>query len=128
MRFMMMVKCTRDSESGRPPDPRLMAATHESAKELIQSGVMVVTGGLAPTSQGVRIKVGGGKLTQIDGPFAETTELLGGFAIFEVKSKEEAIAHGRRFMAMHQEILGPEYEGQLEIRQIFGSEDFAAKS
>jgi hypothetical protein len=126
MRFMMIVKCTVDSEAGRPPDPRLMAATAESAKELMQAGVMILTGGLAPTSQGVRIHVDKGKLTQIDGPFAESTELVGGFAIFEVKSKEEAIQHGRRFMAMHQELLGPDYQGQLEIRQMFGHEDFAA--
>jgi len=127
MRFMMIVKCTTDSEAGRPPDPRLMAATHESAKELVQAGVMVFTGALAPTRAGVRIQVGDGQLTQIDGPFAEATELVGGFAIFEVASKEEAIQYGRRYMAMHQEVMGPTYHGQLEIRQILGPEDFAPR-
>jgi hypothetical protein len=123
MRFLMIVKSTKESEAGQPPDPRLMAKLGESAKELTQAGVMIYTGGLAPSSTGTRIRTGNGQLTQIDGPFAESTELVGGFAIFEVKSKEEAVQHGRRFMALHQEILGPGYEGELEIRQMFSHDD-----
>jgi hypothetical protein len=77
---------------------------------------MILIGGLAPLRRVCASRLTRAKLTQIDGPFAESTELVGGFAIFEVKSKEEAIQHGRRFMAMHQELLGPDDEGQLEIR------------
>jgi hypothetical protein len=82
---------------------------------------MVTSGGLLPSSQGARIRVGGGKTSVIDGPFAETKELVGGFAIFELESKEEAVRLGRDFMQMHADILGPAYEGEMEIRPMFGA-------
>ena len=125
MRFMMIVKATKDSEAGLPPDPRLMEAIGKLAAEGFASGEMIASGGLAPTSMGTRIRVGGGKLSVTDGPFAETKELIGGFAIFELPSKEAAIENGRRFMALHTEVLGPSYEGELEIRQLFTAADFA---
>jgi hypothetical protein len=119
MRFMMLVKANKDYEAGAPPNPELMQAVAKLAHEATVSGVMVAAGGLSPSSQGVRIRVEGGKTSVIDGPFAETKELVGGYAIFELKSKEEAIKSGKRFMQMHADILGTSYEGELEIRPIF---------
>ena len=121
MRFMMLVKATRDSEAAAPPNPELMAAVAKLAEEATERGVMVTAGGLLPSSQGVRIRVGGGKTSVVDGPFAETKELVGGFAIFDLESKEEAIESGRKFMQLHADILGPSYEGELEIRAMFGT-------
>ena len=80
---------------------------------------MVAAGRLLPSSQRVRIRVARGKTSVIDGPFAQTKELVGGFAIFDLKSKEEAIESGRRFMQIHADILGPSCEGELEIRRMF---------
>src|SRR5207253_5776249 len=121
MRFMMLVKATRDSEAAAPPNPELMAAVAKLAEEATARGVMVTAGGLLPSSQGVRIRVGGGKTSVVDGPFAETKELVGGFAIFDLESKEEAIESGRKFMQLHADILGLAYEGELEIRAMFGT-------
>ena len=87
---------------------------------------MVDAGGLLPSSQGTRVRVAGGKTSVMDGPFAETKELIGGYAIFELQSKEEAVRMGRDFMQVHGDILGPSYEGELEIRPIFGAPPDAA--
>jgi hypothetical protein len=125
MRFMMIMKADNQFESGQPPDPRLMAAVDQLTQEMTKAGVVLFTGGLAPSSQGVRLVASGGKLGVVDGPFAETKELIAGFAIVQARSKEEAIEWGTRFMRMHQEILGPSWEGISEIRQVFGREDFA---
>jgi hypothetical protein len=119
MQFMMIVKATKDSEAGRPPNPELMAAVAKMGEEASKRGVMVSSGGLLPSSQGARISVAGGKTSVIDGPFSETKELVGGYAIFELASKEEAVRMGRDFMQVHGDILGPSYEGELEIRPIF---------
>ena len=119
MRFMMLVKATKDSEAGAPPKPELMAAIAKLSEEASARGVMVTAGGLLPSSQGVRICVTGGKTVVIDGPFAETKELVGGYAIFDLESKEEAVDSGRKFMQLHADILGPSYEGELEIRPMF---------
>lgn len=119
MRFMMIVKADKEFEEGRPPNPALMAAIAKLADEATARGRMVAAGGLLPSSQGVRIRVSGGKTSVIDGPFAETKELVGGFAIFDLDSKEEAIESGRQFMQVHADILGPSYEGELEIRPMF---------
>jgi hypothetical protein len=120
MRFMMLVKADKDYEAGAPPNPELMAAIAKLAEEATARGEMVTAGGLLPSSQGVRIRVGRGKTSVIDGPFAETKELVGGYAIFDLKSKEQAIEAGRRFMQIHADILGSSYEGELEIRPMFG--------
>lgn len=119
MRFMMIVKADKEFEQGKPPNPELMAAIAKLADEATERGQMVAAGGLLPSSQGVRIRVSDGKTSVFDGPFAETKELVGGFAIFDFDSKEEAIASGRRFMQVHADILGPSYEGELEIRPMF---------
>ena len=119
MRFMMLVKATRDSEAGAAPNPQLMAAVTKLAEEATARGALITAGGLQPSSQGVRICVAGGKTSVVDGPFAETKELVGGFAIFELESKEAAVESGRKFMQIHADILGPSYQGELEIRPMF---------
>ena len=125
MRFMMIVKANAGSEAGLPPDPALMEAVGKLSQEAFEKGIMVDSGGLAPTSKGARVRVSGGKVTVTDGPFAEAKELVGGYAIMDLPSREEAIEHGRRFMELHRDVLGPDYEGELEIRQLFTAADFA---
>src|SRR5882724_2526762 len=119
MRYMMLVKATKDSEAGLPPNPALMAAVDKLAQEASQRGQMVEAGGLLPSSQATRIRVAIGKTSVLDGPFAETKELVGGYAVFELKSKEEAVGMGTRFMQLHADVLGSSYEGELEIRPMF---------
>ena len=119
MRFMMIVKANQDFEAGAPLNPELMAAIGQLSQEAVRKGTMVTSGGLLPSAQGTRIHVSGGKTSVTDGPFAETKELVGGFAIFDLPSKEEAVEAGRKFMQVHADILGPSYEGQLEIRPMF---------
>lgn len=121
MRFMMIVKGDADYEAGRPPSPDLMAAIGKLAEEMFQRGIMVDMGGLLPSFAGARVKAGDGKLSITHGPFAETNELIGGYAIMQAESREEAIELGKRFMSVHTEILGPKYQGELEIRQMYES-------
>ena len=118
MRFLMMVKADKDFEAGRPPNPALLAAIGGLSEEMGRAGVLLETGGLLPSSAGAKVKVAGGKLSVTDGPFTESKELVGGYAIIRAASKAEAIAHGRRFMSLHAEVLGPSYEGEMEIRQL----------
>jgi hypothetical protein len=118
MKFMMMVKANADYEAGKPPGPALEAAIGQITQEMMQKGILVGGGGLLPSRAGSRVRVGNGKLTVIDGPFTETKELIGGYAIMQVASKEEAIELGKRFMQIHADVLGPDYEGELEIRQL----------
>ena len=127
MQFMMLVKATKDSEAGAPFNPELMAAIGKLAEEASQRGVMVTSGGLLPSSQGTRIRVAKGKTSVIDGPFTETKELVGGFAIFNLQSKEEAVKMGKDFMQVHADILGPSYEGEMEIRPMFSAPPHAQK-
>ena len=119
MRFMMIVKADPSYEAGRPPNPALMAAVGKLSEEMSKRGILLQSGGLLPSSKGARVRVSGGKMTVTDGPFAETKELIGGFAILEAASKEEAIRLGREFMQLHVDVLGPAYEGTLEVRQMF---------
>ncbi len=118
MRFMMMIKCAKDSEACGPPDPRLLAEIMKHSQEMRKAGILLETGGLMPSSHGARIHVSKGKADVIDGPFAETKELIGGFAILKASSKEEAIKMGKAFMQLHIDVLGPAYEGEMEIRQM----------
>jgi hypothetical protein len=118
MRFMMIVKADVHYESGAMPKPELAAAIGKLSEEMIKAGVLLDMGGLLPSAKGVRINVRHGKLTVTDGPFSEAKELIGGYAILQVKSREEAIERGRRFMQLHAEVLGPSYDGELEIRQM----------
>ena len=94
------------------------------SEEAVKDGTMVGSGGLAPTTQSTRIRVSKGQLTVTDGPFTEAKEVIGGYAQFELKSKEEAIKGATRFMELHKKHW-PGWEGETEIRQIFGPEDFA---
>jgi hypothetical protein len=124
MRFMMMVKGDKNYEAGAPPDPKLMAAMDQLTKEMTEAGVLLLSEGLYPSSKGAQIRASRGKLSVTDGPFAEAKELVGGFAILRAKSKDEAIEMGKRFMKLHQDVLGPSWEGGLEVRQLFDPSDF----
>jgi hypothetical protein len=128
MQYMMLVKATKDSEACAPPNPELMAAIAKLAEEATARGVMVTAGGLLPSSEGVRVRVSGGKTFITDGPFAETRELVGGFAIFNLESREEAVKMATDFMQLHADILGPTYEGELEVRPMFDSAPQAARA
>jgi hypothetical protein len=121
MRFMMLVK---HAENQGPPPKELMDAIAGLSEEAVKSGTMLGSGGLAPMAQTTRVRVSRGQLTVTDGPFTEVKEVVGGFAQFELKSKEEAIEGAVRFMELHKKYW-PGWEGETEIRQIFGPEDFA---
>jgi hypothetical protein len=121
MKFMMLVK---HAENAPPPPKELMDAIAILAEESVKAGTMIANGGLAPTVKSTRVRVSKGNLTVIDGPFTESKEMIGGFAQFELSSKEEAIESAVRFMELHRKYW-PEWEGETEVRQIFGPEDFA---
>ncbi len=121
MRFMMIVKASPDSEAGKLPSQELLAAMGKFNEELMQAGVLVDLNGLHPTSRGVRVKFSGGKRTFIDGPFAETKDLIGGYWIINVPSKQEALEWAARVPAPHGEFA----DGEIEIRQIYELDDFA---
>lgn len=114
MRFISMVKA---AESG-PPSPELMAAIGNLAQEMAQAGVLIEMGGLAPSARGARIRLSGGALTVVDGPFTESKEIVGGYAIFSVGSKAEAVDLGRRFLEVHAAILGPKHVMEVELREM----------
>ncbi|HUA69031.1 MAG TPA: YciI family protein [Candidatus Saccharimonadales bacterium] len=124
---MMFVKNNRDSEAGRnyetgvPPDPKLVATIGKYAEELARTGVLLETGGLLPSSSAARIRARQGQLIVTDGPFIESKEVIGGYAVLKAASKQEAIELGRAFLKIHADVLGPSYEGELEIRQMFDS-------
>ncbi len=121
MRFMMMMKADADYEAGRPPPPALMEAMGAYTAKNVEAGIVVLTGGLAPSAMGgARVHVKGGKMQTVDGPFAETKELIGGFAVVEARSREHALAIAREFMQVHRDVLGPTWEGSCEIRPVFG--------
>jgi hypothetical protein len=120
MRFMMIVKANKDSEAGVMPSDELIAAMTKYNEELVKAGVMLDGAGLQPSSKGMRIKFSGGKRTIIDGPFSETKELIAGYWIIQVKSREEALEWAKRVPAPH----GPTAEGEIEVRQFFELDDF----
>ncbi|MEA2877305.1 MAG: hypothetical protein QOF14_2501 [Hyphomicrobiales bacterium] len=103
MRFMAIVKPGKDYEAGRPPSPGLMAAMGKLNEESTRAGIFVTGGGLLPSSQGHRLSMTGGKVTVTDGPFTETKEVIGGFAILNYASHEQAIEGARRVMQIHAE-------------------------
>ena len=121
MRFMVIVKASKDSEAGVMPSQKLLAEMSKYNEELVTAGVLLAGEGLQPSSKGARVKISGNKRTVIDGPFAETKELIAGFWLFEVKSKEEAIEWVKR-------CPNPlEGDSEIEIRQLFEAEDFGAE-
>jgi hypothetical protein len=123
MQFMMLVK--HPENQGNPPKA-LMDAITEIAADAAQKGNMLGSGGLAPTAQSVRVRVSGGQVRVIDGPFTEAKEVVGGYAQFEFKSKEEAVQSAVDFMELHRKHW-PGWEGETEVRQMLGPEDFAPK-
>jgi hypothetical protein len=115
MRFMVIVKANEQSEAGVLPDQQILTEMGRYNEELVKAGVMLAGEGLHPSSKGVRIRFSGSNRTVIDGPFAETKELIAGFWLIEVKSKEEAIEWVKR---------APFQEGEVEIRQVFEADEF----
>jgi len=122
MRFMILVKATKNSEAGALPDEKLFAAMGKFNEELANAGVLVAADGLQPSSKGARVRFNGDKRTVIDGPFAETKELIAGFWIWKVKSKQEAIEWVKRCPNPM-----PGEQSEIEIRQVFEVEDFGAE-
>jgi len=118
MKFMILVKATKDSESGALPDEKLLTEMGKYNEELVKAGIMLAGEGLHPSSKGARVKFSGTKRTVMDGPFAETKELVAGFWLWQVKSKEEAIEWVKR---CPNPMPG---DSEIEIRQIFEPEDF----
>jgi len=119
MRFMMIVKANKDSEAGVLPDEKLIAAMTKYNQELAKAGMLIDLAGLQPSSKGARIKFSGEKRTVIDGPFAETKELIAGYWVIQAKSKEEAVEWAKRAPNPH-----GEGEADIELRQLFELEDF----
>jgi len=121
MKFMMIVK---HAENQGPPPKELMDAIASLAQEATKAGTILGNGGLGPTALGARVRVSGGRVTVTDGPFTEAKEVIGGYAQFELKSREEAVESAVRFMELHKKYW-PGWEGETEVRQMFGPEDFA---
>jgi hypothetical protein len=120
MKYMMIVK---SAERSGPPPKELMDAIDKLGEEAIKSGSMLGGGGLGPTAMGARVRLSGGKVTVIDGPFTEAKEIIGGYAQFELKSKQEAVDSAVKFMELHKKHW-PGWEGETEVRQMMGPEDF----
>jgi hypothetical protein len=121
MKFMMFVA---GNENSGPPPQALMDAIGKLGEDATQRGVMVQMGGLLPSAMGAKVRISKGKLGVTDGPFTEAKELVGGFAVFDVKSRAEAIEEARKFMELHR-VHWPQWEGVTEVRQIFDAADFA---
>jgi len=119
MRFMILVKADKNSEAGVLPDKKILTEMGQFNEQLVKAGVMLAGEGLHPSSKGVRVRFDGSKRTVIDGPFAETKELIAGFWLWQVKSKQEAIEWLKR----------APFDGgtEIEIRQVFEAEDFGAE-
>jgi len=119
MKFMVIVKATKESEAGGLPDTQLLADMGKFNEELVKAGIMLAGEGLQPSSKGARVRFSGSERTVIDGPFAETKELISGFWLWQVRSKEEAIEWVKRCPCPFHT------DSEIEIRQVFAPEDFA---
>jgi hypothetical protein len=119
MRFLIIVRATPESEAGGLPDPQILTDMGKFNEELVKAGVLLAAEGLHPTSKGARVRFSGKDRTVIDGPFAETKELIAGFWLWQVRSKEEAIEWVKRCPNPF------DTESEIEIRQVFETEDFA---
>jgi hypothetical protein len=122
MRFMMIIKANKDSEAGVMPEEKALAAMAKYNEELIKAGVMLDGMGLQPTSKGARVRFAGGKPKVIEGPFGDVKDLIAGFWLIQVKSKEEAIEWAKRVPFDPNVHIGG--EGEIELRQVFELEDF----
>ncbi len=118
MKFVILIRSNRDSEAGVPPSTELLEAMGRYNEQLVKAGILLAGEGLQPSSRGARVRFSGSKRTVIDGPFPETKELIAGFWLFQVKSKEEAIEWVKR---CPNPLNG---EAEIEIRQVFEAEDF----
>jgi hypothetical protein len=118
MRFMILVKANEDTEAGVLPSEEQLAAMGRYNEELVKAGVLLAGEGLHPSSKGARVRFSGGRTSVIDGPFTETKELLAGFWLIQVRSREEAIEWVKRVPS------DPAVESEIEIRQVFEAEDF----
>jgi hypothetical protein len=121
MRFMIMVRATAQSEAGVMPEQALMMAMTAYHEELAKAGVLLDANGLKPSSEGWRVRYSNGKRTIVDGPFAETKELIAGYTLIQVRSREEALEWARRFPAP----FGESADGEIEVRPLFELEDFS---
>jgi len=119
MKFMIMVRATKASEAGEMPDEKLLADMGKFNEELVKAGVMLAGEGLHPSSKGARVRFSGAKRIVVDGPFTETKELIAGYWLWQVKSKEEAIEWVKRCPNPF-----PDMESGIEIRQVFEADDF----
>ncbi len=118
MRFMIIVKATEDSEAGKMPGEQMFATMATYHEELVKAGVLLDASGLQPSSKGFRIRWTGGKKTMTDGPFTEAKELIAGYTLIQVKTREEALEWARRFPNPS------EKDGEIEVRQLFELDDF----
>jgi hypothetical protein len=121
MKVMVIVKATKDSEAGAMPNEKLLTAMGKYNEELVKAGIMLAGEGLHPSSKGKRIKFSDGKRTVVDGPFTEIKELIAGFWMWQVRTMEEAVEWARRCPM-------PGEEAELEVRRVFGPEDFGAEA
>ena len=121
MRVMVIVKATKESEAGQMPSEELLTAMGNYNEELVKAGIMLAGEGLHPTTKGKRVSFAGPKRTVVDGPFAETKELIAGFWLWQVRSIEEAVEWVKRCPNPHNE------DSDIEIRQVFEAEDFGAE-
>ena len=121
MRFMIVVKATKDTEAGVMPEEGMMAAMADYHEKLARAGVLLDASGLKPTAKGWRVKYSGAKRTILDGPFAESKELIAGYTLIQVRSREEALEWTKRFPNP----VGEGIDAEIEVRQLFELEDFA---
>jgi hypothetical protein len=124
MQFLMLVK---HGENPGPPPKAFLDAMAKLGEDAAKSGTMIASGGLVPIAKSTRVRLSRGQVSAVDGPYTEAKEVVGGFAIFELKSKEEAIEGAQRFMELHKKYW-PGWEGETEVRQVLGPEAFEAKA
>ena len=122
MRYMMIVSGSENLAASGPPPAALVEAIERLGEEMTKKGTMVSFGGLKPTSSGARMRITNGKIITTDGPFTESKEVIGGFSIFNVASKEEALEEARKLMELHR-VHWPNWQGEIEIRQMYEEAD-----
>jgi hypothetical protein len=122
MRYMFIVRGSENFAASGPPPAALVEAIERLGKEATKNGKMVSFGGLQPTSSGARMRITKGKIVTTDGPFTESKEVIGGFSIFNLASKEEALEEARKFTELHR-VHWPNWEGEIEIRQMYEEAD-----
>ncbi len=123
MQFMLMLK--GDPAANPAPTPELYAALGKLTQDMVKAGIMVQTGGMQGPSGTTNVKLAGGKVSVVDGPFAESREVTGGFAIIEVESRAKAVELAREFLDLHRQVMGPSYIMESEVRQMFPVTGFA---